>query len=179
MVWSLSVAGADLVCPRVTTNNRRSPCHRAREGHDDLFCSKIKASRVLGPAARSEGHYARIRILIRDSISCVARPHCRTSDHGHTLIKDSYQHLRADLRRGKAAETMGPSDLRGRRGRVSRANRPVFALAAAKLLHPLVQPETIHWSLLIERPDDGDARPVASVVQEQTRARPWPRARST
>src|SRR5215469_5036444 len=167
--------GADLVCPRVTTNHRRSPCHRARDGHDDLFCSKIKASRVLGPAARSEGHYAQIRI--QDSISCVARPHCRTSDHGHTLIKDSYQHLRADLRRGKAAETMGPSDetmgpsdLRGRRGRVSRANRPVFALAAAKLLRPLVRPGTIHWSLLIERPDDGDARSVASVVQEQTRA---------
>src|SRR5215472_15839868 len=74
MVWSLSVVGADLVCPRVSTNHRRSRCHRARDGHDDLFCGKIKASRVLGPAARSEGHYARIRILIRDSISCVARP---------------------------------------------------------------------------------------------------------
>src|SRR5215469_11077918 len=121
MVWSLSVAGADLVSPRVSTNHRRSPCHRAQDGHDDLFCSKIKASRVLGPAARSEGHYARIRILIRDSISCVARPRCWTSDHGHILTKDSYQRLRADLRRGKAAETMGPGDLRGRRGRVSRA----------------------------------------------------------
>ena len=73
MVWSLSVVGADLVCPRVSTNRRRSLCHRARDGYDDLFCSKIKASRVLGPAARSEGHYAQIRILIRDSISCVAR----------------------------------------------------------------------------------------------------------
>jgi len=73
---------------------------------------------------------------------------------------------------GKAAETMGPGDLRGRRGWVSRVNRHVLALAAAKLLRPLVQPGTVHWSLLIERPDDGDARPVASVVQEQTTVRP-------
>src|SRR5215469_15589975 len=98
--------GCGLVCPRVTTTNHRSPCHRARDGHDDLFCSKIKASRVLGPAARSEGHYAQIRI--QDSISCVARPHCRTSDHGHTLIKDSYQHLRADLRGARPPRRWAP-----------------------------------------------------------------------
>jgi hypothetical protein len=73
---------------------------------------------------------------------------------------------------GKAAETMGPGDLRGRRGWVSRANRPVLALAAAKFLRPLVQPGTIHWSLLIGWPDDGDARSVASVLQAQTRVRP-------
>ena len=67
---------------------------------------------------------------------------------------------------------MGPGDLRGRRGRVSRAGRPVFDLAAAKLLRPLVQPGTMRWSLLIGRPDDGGARLVASVVQEQARVRP-------
>jgi hypothetical protein len=64
---------------------------------------------------------------------------------------------------------MGPSDLRGW---VSRADRPVFDLAAVKLLRPLDQPGTMRWSLLIGRPDDGDARLVASVVQEQARVRP-------
>jgi hypothetical protein len=45
-------------------------------------------------------------------------------------------------------------------------------LAAAKLLRPLVQPQTLRWSLLIGRPDDGDACLVASVVQERARVGP-------
>jgi hypothetical protein len=71
-----------------------------------------------------------------------------------------------------AVRTMVYSDLRGRRGRVSRADRPVFDLAAAKVLCPLVRPGTMRWPLLIGRPDDGYACLVASVVQEQARVRP-------
>jgi hypothetical protein len=47
----------------------------------------------------------------------------------------------------------------------------VFDLAAAKLLRPSVQPGTMRWSLLIGRPDEGDACLAASVVQEQARVR--------
>jgi hypothetical protein len=67
---------------------------------------------------------------------------------------------------------MVDSGLCARQGRVNRAAGPVFDHVAAKLLRPSVWPGTIHWSLLIERPDDGDACLVASVVQQQARVRP-------
>src|SRR5215469_14118557 len=169
--------GADLVCPRVTTNHRRSPVSsgtgRARRSvlQQDQGIASPRAGRPLRGSLRPDQDPGQHLVRCTSALSDV-----RSRPYTHKGLISAPE---SRPPRGKAAETMGPSDLRGRRGRVSRANRPVFALAAAKLLHPLVQPETIHWSLLIERPDDGDARPVASVVQEQTRARPWPRARST
>ena len=66
---------------------------------------------------------------------------------------------------------MGPSDLRGRRGRVGRAAGQVFGLTAARLLRPLVRQGAMRWSLLIGRPDDGGACLVGSVVREQAGVR--------
>jgi len=57
-------------------------------------------------------------------------------------------------------------------GRSQGADAPAFDLTVPKLLRPLVRPGTIGWSLLTGWPDDGDARSVASVLQEQTRVRP-------
>ena len=67
---------------------------------------------------------------------------------------------------------MADTGVCARHGRVNRAAGPVFDHVAAELLRPLVWPGTIHWPLLIGRPDDGDAGLVASVVQEQARVRP-------
>lgn len=67
-----------------------------------------------------------------------------------TLTKALCHDLRADLRR----------------------KGPVFDLVITKLLPPLVRSGTIRWSQLPGRPDDGGARPIASVVQEQTRVLP-------
>ena len=106
----------------------------------------------------------------------------RTHKSRFTLTKASYQYLRIDLRRhiisrertfgDKAVRTMVDSDLRERRGRISRAVGPVFDLVTAKLLPPMVRPGNIRWSQLPGRADDGGARPIASVVQEQTRVLP-------
>ena len=67
---------------------------------------------------------------------------------------------------------MAHTGVYARHGRVNRAAGSVFDHVAAKFLRPLVRPGTIHWSLLIGRPDDGDACLVAAVVQEQARVRP-------
>jgi hypothetical protein len=67
-----------------------------------------------------------------------------------TLTKALCHHLRADLRR----------------------KGPVFDLVITKPLPPLVRPGIIRWSQLLGRSGDDGTRPVASVVQEQTRVLP-------
>src|SRR5262245_5001299 len=59
---------------------------------------------------------------------------------------------------------MSISGLRQRAGPSQGASRPVFDLAMAKLLRPVVRPETIRRSSLIERLARDDSRPIVSVV---------------
>ena len=59
---------------------------------------------------------------------------------------------------------MSVSDVRQRAGRSQGASRLAFDLVAAKLLCPLVRPETIRRSSLIERLARDDSRPIVSVV---------------
>src|SRR5215467_453217 len=59
---------------------------------------------------------------------------------------------------------MSVSGVRQRAGPSQGASRPVFDLATAKLLRPVVRPETIRRSSLIERLARDDARPIVSVV---------------
>src|SRR5215467_8276710 len=56
------------------------------------------------------------------------------------------------------------SGVRQRAGPSQGASRPVFDLATAKLLRPVVRPETICRSSLIERLARDDSRPIVSVV---------------
>jgi LuxR family maltose regulon positive regulatory protein len=59
---------------------------------------------------------------------------------------------------------MSVSGVRQRAGPSQGASRPVFDLATAKLLRPVVRPETIRRSSLIERLARDDSRPIVSVV---------------
>jgi hypothetical protein len=85
-----------------------------------------------------------------------------------TLTEALYHHL-GRTSGGKAVRTMVDSDLRERRGRMSRTVGPVFDLVTAKLLSPLVRSGTIRWSQRLRRSDDGGACLIASVVREQAR----------
>src|SRR6516165_10043355 len=56
------------------------------------------------------------------------------------------------------------SDLRERAASSSAAHEALFDLTVSKLLRPLVRPDTIQRSLLIERLARDEARPIVSVV---------------
>jgi len=66
--------------------------------------------------------------------------------------------------RGGTDRGMSVSGVRQRAGPSQGASRPVFDLATAKLLRPVVRPETICRSSLIERLARDDSRPIVSVV---------------
>jgi LuxR family maltose regulon positive regulatory protein len=59
---------------------------------------------------------------------------------------------------------MSVSEVRQRVGRPQDAGRPAFDLFTAKLLCPLIRPNTIRRSWLIERLEREDSRPIVSVV---------------
>jgi len=59
---------------------------------------------------------------------------------------------------------MGDSDVREHVGQGQRAGRQAFEPIASKLRRPLVRPEIVHRSSLIERLADGDPGPIVSVV---------------
>ena len=59
---------------------------------------------------------------------------------------------------------MNDTDVRERPGLTNRPDGPPFDLARSKLLHPLVRPETISRSSLLDRLADGDPRRIISVV---------------
>src|SRR5262249_7563991 len=66
--------------------------------------------------------------------------------------------------RGGTDRGMSVSGVRQRAGPSQGASRPVFDLATAKLLRPVVRPETICRSSLIGRLARDDSRPIVSVV---------------
>src|SRR5215475_14241761 len=66
--------------------------------------------------------------------------------------------------RGGTDRGMSVSGVRQRAGPSQGASRPVFDLATAKLLRPVVRPGAIGRSSLVERLARGDQRPIVSVV---------------